>query len=401
VAAETTRAHTAAGFSWEAFEALLEAIGGDASRRDRERIPPYEEIRLLAEAGFGAVRVPAAYGGPGATLRELFGAVIALAAADSNIAQSLRAHFHFVEARLAGGDEDARRRWLAEVLGGALFGQGTVERSTIDIFGFETTLTPNGDGHILSGTKYYSTGSLYCDWVSVAAKAPDGTTVSAIVPADREGVFLDDDWDGMGQRLTASGTSRFEDVRVGEHEVLPSPIGAPAAAPRSAFLQLYLVAVMAGIAREVAVDAAAVVRARTRTFSHASGETAREDPLIQQVVGQISSNAFAAETVVLAAADAFDRAAPARPGAPTDPDLVHEAALRTAQAQVVVSELAPRSAELLFHVGGASATTREANLDRHWRNARTIASHNPAMYKARAIGDLLVNEQRLPTNGFF
>jgi alkylation response protein AidB-like acyl-CoA dehydrogenase len=68
---------------------------------------------------------------------------------------------------------------------------------------------------------------------------------------------------------------------------------------------------------------------------------------------------------------------------------------------VIVSELAPRTAELIFHVGGASATSREANLDRHWRNARTIASHNPAMYKARAIGDLLINEQRLPTNGFF
>ena len=56
---------------------------------------------------------------------------------------------------------------------------------------------------------------------------------------------------------------------------------------------------------------------------------------------------------------------------------------------------------MLFSVGGASATGREANLDRHWRNARTIASHNPAMYKARAIGDLLINEQRLPANGFF
>ena len=232
----------------------------------------------------------------------------------------------------------------------------------------------------------------------MAAVGPEGRNVSVIVPADREGVFLDDDWDGMGQRLTASGTSRFEDVLVYPDEVLPSPIGDDTApAPRSAFLQLFLVAVMAGIARNVTTDAAEVVRSRTRTFSHASGDLPKSDPLIQQVVGQIAANAFAAETVVLAAADGLDAAE----ASGHEADAVHAAAVLTAQAQVVVADLATRSGELLFHVGGASATSRDANLDRHWRNARTIASHNPAMYKARAVGDLLVNGTRLPANGFF
>jgi alkylation response protein AidB-like acyl-CoA dehydrogenase len=84
-----------------------------------------------------------------------------------------------------------------------------------------------------------------------------------------------------------------------------------------------------------------------------------------------------------------------------DPDAWHEAALRAARAQVVVAELATRSPEQLFNAGGASATSRVENLDRHWRNARTLASHNPAMYKARAIGELLINGERLPANGFF
>lgn len=263
------------------------------------------------------------------------------------------------------------------------------------MFGFETMLTPAGDHHLLRGTKYYSTGTLYSDWVAVGAVTPDGDVVSAVVPTDREGVRIEDDWDGMGQRLTASGTSRFEDVVVFDHEVLPSPIGKDVPAPRGAFLQLYLVAVNAGITRNAATDAARVVRGRTRTFSHASGELPSSDPLIQQLVGQIASNAFAAEAVVLAAADALDTATGG------DPDAAHEGSLRTAKAQVIVSDLATRSAELLFSVGGASATSREANLDRHWRNARTVASHNPAIYKARAIGDLLVNGERLPTNGFF
>jgi alkylation response protein AidB-like acyl-CoA dehydrogenase len=376
---------------------LLAAVAEGAAARERDREPPHGVIRLIADSGVGALRVPVEDGGPGRSVRELFAFLIRLSEADSNVAQSLRAHFHFVEARVASADAAERERWFPEILRGVIFGNATIERSTKNLFGFETTLTPCEGGHRLRGTKYYSTGSLYSDRVAVAAVTPDGSVASAIVPADREGVQLDDDWDGMGQRLTASGTSRFDDVLVLDDEVLPSPIGSDSPAPRSAFLQLYLVAVMAGITRNVASDAAALVRGRTRTFSHAAADVPAADPLIQQEVGAIDSNAFAAETVVLAAADALEAAG----AAGSDPDAWHEAALRAARAQVVVAELATRSAEQLFNAGGASATSRVENLDRHWRNARTLASHNPAMYKARAIGDLLINGERLPANGFF
>lgn len=379
------------------LDTLLARIAEGAAERERERIPPFDAMRAVGHSGAGALRVPASHGGPGATLRALFELVIGLAEADSNVAQSLRAHFHFVEGRRASSDPAERERWFAEVLRGSIFGNATVERTTRDLFGFETTLTPDGDGAVLHGTKYYSTGSLYADWVVVSARTPDGTNAAAVVPAGREGVTLEDDWDGMGQRLTASGTSRFEHVRVGPDEILPSAIGRPTEAPRATFLQLYLVAVTAGIGRAVAADGSAVVRRRNRTFSHAAADTPAADPLIQQVAGRLSASAFAVEAAVLSAADALDAAEAAAP----DPEAAHEAAVRAAQAQVVAAELVPRAAEQLFDLGGASATSRELNLDRHWRNARTLASHNPAMYKARALGDLAINGERLPTNGFF
>jgi alkylation response protein AidB-like acyl-CoA dehydrogenase len=364
---------------------LLEQIAAGAAERDRDRIPPFHEIRRIADAGLGALRVPAALGGPGGSLRDLFALVIAIAQADSNIAQSLRSHFHFVEGRIAAGDE----RWLGEVLRRRLFGNGTVERTTKEMFGFETALTPDGDGWRLNGTKYYSTGSLYCDWIVVGARLPDETIVSAVVPVDRAGVTLEDDWDGMGQRLTASGTSRFADVRVEPDEVLASGIGKPATAPRGAFLQLYLVAVSAGIARNAARDAAVVALKRTRNVPHAPPVPPREDPLVQRAVGQISAYAYAVEHAVLAAADLLDQGDQ------------HAGALAAAQAQVVAAELVPRAAEMLFDAGGASATARALDLDRHWRNARTLASHNAAMYKAMAIGDLLINDAALPVSGYF
>jgi alkylation response protein AidB-like acyl-CoA dehydrogenase len=80
--------------------------------------------------------------------------------------------------------------------------------------------------------------------------------------------------------------------------------------------------------------------------------------------------------------------------------LAHDAAIAAAKAKVIVDELALRSATALFDVGGASAATRGKNLDRHWRNARTPASHNPASYKAQALGAYELHGTRLPTLGF-
>ncbi|WP_375167188.1 MULTISPECIES: hypothetical protein [unclassified Bradyrhizobium] len=60
-----------------------------------------------------------------------------------------------------------------------------------------------------------------------------------------------------------------------------------------------------------------------------------------------------------------------------------------------------RGDSLLFDVGGASATKKVTNLDRHWRNARTLSSHNPTTYKVRSIGQYEINATPLPAKGYF
>ncbi len=49
----------------------------------------------------------------------------------------------------------------------------------------------------------------------------------------------------------------------------------------------------------------------------------------------------------------------------------------------------------------ASGAVRHLGLDRHWRNVRTVASHNPLDYKAYAVGNYLVNGTTPPANGYF
>lgn len=61
---------------------------------------------------------------------------------------------------------------------------------------------------------------------------------------------------------------------------------------------------------------------------------------------------------------------------------------------MVVADLVLDSTTRLFEVGGASAVDQGRNLDRHWRNARTISVHNPIIYKERSVGDHRINGTR-------
>ena len=70
--------------------------------------------------------------------------------------------------------------------------------------GADTTLLADGKGVLrLNGYKFYSTGTLFADLIAVSATDAEGRDLQAIVPVDRAGVELFDDWEGFGQRTTA------------------------------------------------------------------------------------------------------------------------------------------------------------------------------------------------------
>ena len=69
-----------------------------------------------------------------------------------------------------------------------------------------------------------------------------------------------------------------------------------------------------------------------------------------------------------------------------DAALAVDAQLKVAKVKVHLDDVAPEAATRLLELGGASAASRQRNLDRHWRNIRTITLHNPVAYKARVIG---------------
>ncbi|MFI1917816.1 acyl-CoA dehydrogenase family protein [Nocardia sp. NPDC020380] len=374
------------------FGPIFERIAPGAVEREIDRRLPFTELGWLREAKFGALRVPVEYGGYGVSVRQLFRLLIELAAAESNLPQALRVHFSFVEDQLLAEPGPQREQWLRAAAAGTLVGNAITEPGVGAVDRYRTRLTRDGERWLLNGEKFYSTGSLYADYILAAADR-DGERVGVLVGAQAEGVRQQDDWDGFGQRLTASGTTVFTDVEVSEEHILGPGYGAPGPTYATAYLQLVQLSVLAGIARRAERDAREWVSARTRGYTHSAADLPRQDPLVQQVIGRLSAAAFAAQASVLAVADILDEVLAA--GA-TDPDQVVAVELAAAQAQLAVIDLVLPATTLLFEVGGASAVSEKLRLDRHWRNARTISVHNPAIQKARAIGDHLLNDAALP-----
>src|SRR5699024_7957551 len=78
-------------------------------------------------------------------------------------------------------------------------------------------------------------------------------------------------------------------------------------------------------------------------------------------------------------------------GRELDTDRLDEARLLAQRASVMVPKLVLDVCTRIFDTLGASATSTSWELDRHWRNARTLATHDPAVFKARMLGDWEVN----------
>ncbi|MFC4069510.1 acyl-CoA dehydrogenase family protein [Actinoplanes subglobosus] len=382
-----------------AAQPILERLAASARTREEDRDFAFGDVRALAEQRITLVGIAVEDGGAGGTVRDVADLIVAIARADSNVAQALRSSF-LTANRVAGRPDLPQRELLLERLrAGDLFAGTANERTGGAGGAVNTTIEPDGDGFVINGEKYYSTGGLYASWFSASARHADGTIVQFTVPVDRAGVERLDDFDAVGQRLTQSGTTRLVNVRVTADEVSPRDNASLDVPWQGGFAQLYLAAVQAGVAAAALDDAVRFVREKARPIKHSSASRSTEDPYVRQTVGEIAARAQAARAAVLFAAEALQEvrgltgAAARAAGA--------AASVTVAQTGVIAIENALRAAELLFDVGGASITDRSLGFDRHWRNARTAANHNPRQWKAAVAGAYHLTGEDPPTTGLF
>lgn len=386
-------------------DTVLAEIAADYRSRlaDGGTEPPLRGLKLVRDHRLGAVRLAHDLGGAGYPLPEFFDHIIALAAADPDLAHILRIHYSLVEELQVTPRRPGSDRWIAVIAEGGLIGGTNTELSQKSVGGNnrDTRLVSTDGGLRLRGRKFYSTGAQFSDYLRVTAQDDDGAPTAVVIPADRAGVEHADDWDGIGQRQTGSGTTIFDDVVVEADEVFPLGATIGVDRPRGALLQLYLHAIAAGILRALAADAAALVRGRHRTYTFASADQPTGDPQLLAIVGEIDAVAYAAQALVRSAAAELGSAADAAHATGIDIELEKRSSIAAARVKVAMEEPALRAASRIFDAGGASAVQASAVLDRHWRNLRTLFSHNPAIYKARILGDIAVNGVEPPDTSFF
>ncbi|GAA3969399.1 acyl-CoA dehydrogenase family protein [Gordonia caeni] len=380
---------------YDRFRAVFAELAAGAAQRDRSGEHPYALVAELVAAGFGRLRVPTEYGGYDADLPTLFGLLAEAGAADSNVPQILRGHFTTTEILRRERDRAVRDRWFSAVGEGAVFGNAQSEPSALAVDPATATRIHRGPGGraVVSGTKFYSTGARFADYLRAAAVDETGRKVFVVLPARHEGVEHVDDWAGIGQRQTGSGTTILTSVPVEDD----GQIGRELDSLRGldSFVQIVHLANLTGIARNLVAETVEVVRGRTRTSRHALSESAAQDPDVLAVIGRLQARRVTAETLLEHAARRLEEA-----HARDDESYFAATYVETSTAQIAVIEAVLHAASEAFDAGGSSTVRTGVNLDRHWRNARTLASHNPVIYKPRVVGDHLVNEV-LPVSGYY
>ncbi|MEU4466157.1 SfnB family sulfur acquisition oxidoreductase [Streptomyces sp. NPDC024017] len=367
----------------------------DAAERDAGRRLPHAELERLSASGLLGVGVPAEFGGAdvgAGTLAEIFRL---LGAADASLAQIPQSHFVYVNVLRRQGTHAQQEFFFGEVLRGRRLGNAQSEAGTKHVQDIRTRLARRPDGsYVLDGVKHYSTGALFAHWIPVLARADDDTLHVAYVPRDSPGLTVVDDWGGMGQRTTASGTVRLERVPVPADRVVPHHVTFQGPQLHGAVAQLLHAAIDAGIASGALAEAVEFVRTKSRPWFESGLETAAEDPLLIQRFGELAIRVRAAEALLREAARVVDTARDDL----TD-DSAAEASIAVATAKVTAAETAVEVGSALFEVAGTRSALDSLGLHRHWRDARTHTLHDPARWKVQHIGRYVLSGTRPPRHG--
>jgi SfnB family sulfur acquisition oxidoreductase len=375
------------------------SIAAGVIERDRAGRVPVRGLAALDASGLLSITVPREHGGAGLPATVLAEVGRTIAAVDPAIAQAPQAHFLFVDVLAVWGSEEQQRRLFGDVLAGGRLSNGLAERGGRHAQDLQTRLHGSGARLRLQGRKYYCTGALTARWIGVSALDDAGRLVLAFVERDAPGVKLDEDWDVMGQRATVSGSAAFDDVAVDPGLVVPYESAFAVPQQLGARAQLWHTAIGVGIAGGALADAGAFVRDKARPFFEAvrGGWTdgASTDPHTMRRYGELATRVAAAEALLAAAAATLDEVT----RFPRDAREAARGSVAVAQAKAFGSAVAVEVASDLFALTGASAADERYDLSRHWRNARTHASHDPADWKYHHVGNFLLNHVPPPNHG--
>ncbi|AJE48801.1 acyl-CoA dehydrogenase family protein [Celeribacter indicus] len=371
---------------------FVESIRGGAARRDLEKVLPHQEFADFTRSGLGILNVPRDLGGPEVSYRTLLETIRLIASADSSIAQIALTHWSGIEMLRRWAPPALRERLLRRVILGDLLGNASKDaRPSRSGDRHGTFLSLDENGARMSGEKAFATGSLLADWLYVMCSSGKsaGSDLVAFIDVRRAGLAIHDNWDGVGQRTTASGNVTLDSVFLDPGEYFEMTLtDSGESALFSGVSHLLHSGIELGLGDGALRETLDILRTEATPPRGSDAMAAVEDPLTLSAVGELVISQHTAERAAFRAADTLDAAkASDRPHA-------GEVLFAVCEAKIVTERFALNSATTLFELCGSRVATRSRNLDRYWRDARTHSLHDASRWKTVTLGQAALNGRR-------
>lgn len=352
-------------------EELAKKFYIDAAKRDAMGGNPKKERDLLRESGLLKVLIPQEYGGWGGTWTDVVKIVRIFAKVDSSLAHVYGYHFVNLITSHLWGEQKQQEYYYRETAEKNLFWGNAFNITDLKLYARKEK-----DHYVLNGVKTFCTGSVDSDYLIVSALT-EGTEelFIAVIPTNRTGVQVNNDWDNFGQRSTDSGTVTFTNVRVNQEEVLQKHFDANEFAKLRINLAHFILnhvflGIMEGAFEEAKKYTVTNARPRTKGI-----ESIIDDPIIQRHYGEMFVQIEAAKLLVEKTDILFQQIWDKGEIVTAKDRTELEQAIFT--AKVVTTQAGLNITSRIFEVMGSRATASQYGFDRFWRNMRTMTLHGP------------------------
>ncbi|MFV8816332.1 acyl-CoA dehydrogenase family protein [Haliea sp. E17] len=349
---------------------------------------PSASMAALKQAGLLSAVVPQDLGGMGISHAASLEIQMRLATVDPAVGQLYKVHDELVREIFAYCPEFQRAR-LADFIVNQqqIVGLAVAESGRSAVEPLKTTATPTGDGgFVVDGLKIYTTGAAEADqiatWAFNAAAATADNPILGmqllLIPKDTAGVTVNRDWDALGQRATDSGSISFDNVQC-PAEWVGSVTGKAPLLQSALRYQAGFAALLCGMGFGALAAAVPFINEKSRPWAQTGVEHANQDPMVLRSAGEMAADlacAWAATQRCGELLDAYEAGKISR----------GQLAIPISAAKSAASRAALKCTGELHALMGTRSVAGGAGFDYWWRNARTLALHDPMEWKNHEIG---------------
>ncbi|WP_062046506.1 acyl-CoA dehydrogenase family protein [Bacillus sp. JCM 19034] len=339
-----------------------------ASRHDEDRTFPFENINELKAAGYPSLSLASSLGGKELSLTDWLELQEIIATADGSTSLAIGWHIG-ITSQLH--DKNWPEPTLQEVANdivqnGALLNAAATEPETGSPTrgGKPTTKahkTPNG--WLLSGRKSFTSMIPALDYILVSATTESGEVGNFLVKQEMNGVSIDETWDTLGMRGTASHDLVLTNVEIPDEYFVETFI--PGKKDAAGWL-LHIPACYLGIAQ--AAQNEAIRFAKTYSPNSLNGPI-KDIPAVQTKIGENEADLMQARHLLYAISTKWDLASKQQ-RMQLHPEL--------AVAKYHVVHAAQKIVDRAMRVAGAHSLYSSNPLQRYYRDVRA-GLHNPPM----------------------